>query len=201
MLGAGLRSCGLPPSTDCGKLADEEPLTGWLVTNVSNSTILGAAGEHYVMCQLLRRNMIAALAPTGVPNADIVVTDTIGERMSAIQVKTRRDIGTDRGWHMKAKHELIVSPSLFYAFVDFGRELTDAPKCWLVPAPTVADVLQRAHAYWLATPGKMGQARKDSEFRRFLPDYSRTGITIGCDDGWLDAYLENWEPIRVASDV
>jgi hypothetical protein len=38
-----------------------------------NSTILGAAGEHYVMCQLLRRNMIAALAPTGVPNADIAV--------------------------------------------------------------------------------------------------------------------------------
>ncbi len=41
----------------------------------SNSTILGAAGEHYVMCQLLRRDLIAALAPTGVPNADIIVTD------------------------------------------------------------------------------------------------------------------------------
>lgn len=32
---------------------------------VSNSTIVGAAGEHYVMCQLLRREMIAALAPAG----------------------------------------------------------------------------------------------------------------------------------------
>jgi hypothetical protein len=40
-----------------------------------NSTILGAAGEHFVMSQLLRRNVTAALAPTGVPNADIVVTD------------------------------------------------------------------------------------------------------------------------------
>ncbi|WP_313522263.1 hypothetical protein [Shinella sp.] len=171
------------------------------MTIVSNSTILGAAGEHYVMCQLLRRNMIAALAPAGVPNADIVVTDTIGDRMSAIQVKTRRDLGTDRGWHMKAKHELLVSPSLFYAFVDFGRELSDAPKCWLVPAPTVADVLKRSHAYWLATPGQKGQARRDSDFRRLLPDYSRTGIEIGCNEGWLNPYFEEWGPIRAASDV
>ena len=28
-----------------------------------STTILGAAGEHYVMCQLLRRGLIAALAP------------------------------------------------------------------------------------------------------------------------------------------
>jgi hypothetical protein len=40
----------------------------------SQSTLLGAAGEHYVLCQLLRRGYIAALAPIGVPNADILVT-------------------------------------------------------------------------------------------------------------------------------
>ena len=46
---------------------------------VSRSTVLGAAGEHYVMCQLLRRGLIAALAPVGVPNTDIIVTDDIGD--------------------------------------------------------------------------------------------------------------------------
>ena len=35
---------------------------------VAASTVLGAAGEHCVMCQLLRRGLIAALAPVGVPN-------------------------------------------------------------------------------------------------------------------------------------
>lgn len=44
------------------------------------STLLGAAGEHHVMTELLRRDFIAALAPHGVPNVDIVVTDIEGTR-------------------------------------------------------------------------------------------------------------------------
>src|SRR3546814_5267743 len=47
---------------------------------VSATSLTGAAGEHFVMSELLRRGMIAALAPAGVPNCDIVVTDDIGER-------------------------------------------------------------------------------------------------------------------------
>ena len=69
---------------------------------VSPSTVLGSAGEHYVMCQLLRRGLIAALAPVGVPNCDIVVTDDIGDRLCAIQVKARMEKGSDGGWHMRS---------------------------------------------------------------------------------------------------
>jgi hypothetical protein len=46
------------------------------------------------MAELLRRGYIASLAPAGVPNADIVVTDVEGGRLCSIQVKTRRDIAT-----------------------------------------------------------------------------------------------------------
>src|SRR3546814_2330139 len=60
---------------------------------MSPSSLLGAAGEHYVMPQLLRRGFIAALAPVGVPIADIVITNDAGERACALQVKTRREIG------------------------------------------------------------------------------------------------------------
>jgi hypothetical protein len=161
-----------------------------------NSTILGAAGEHYVMCQLLRRNMIAALAPAGVPNADIVVTDKLGDRLCAVQVKVRRDIGSDDGWHMGQKHEDLTSPNLFYCFVDFGKSLTNHPRTWVVPSGIVAIALKVAHQDWLATPGKKGQAHKDSDFRRFRPMYERL------DDyktGWLDPYLENWVSLEKAS--
>jgi hypothetical protein len=89
----------------------------------SESTLLGAAGEHLVMSELLRRGFIAGLAPVGVPNADIVVTDIEGSKMCSIQVKSRRDIGADGGWHMKEKHESIISERLFYCFVDFGKTL------------------------------------------------------------------------------
>ena len=95
----------------------------------TNSTILGAAAEHYVMCQLLRQGKIAALAPAGVPDADIIVSDRVGSALAAVQVKARRGIGGDGGWHMKAKHETMVRELLFYCFVDFGAGLADVPKC------------------------------------------------------------------------
>jgi hypothetical protein len=103
-----------------------------------NTAILGAAGEHYVMCQLLRRERIAALAPAGVPNADLIVSDKIGDKLCAVQVKVRRDIGKDGGWHMGEKHETIVSANSFYCLVDFGKSLDDQPKCWIVPSAVVA---------------------------------------------------------------
>lgn len=162
---------------------------------VAASTVLGAAGEHYVMCQLLRRGLIAALAPVGVPNCDIVVTDDIGDRLCAVQVKTRLDKGSDGGWHMSKKHEAIVAPRLFYAFLDFGKSLTDPPMCFLVPSATVADVLKRAHTVWLSNPGKKGQQHKDSDFRRFLPNYDKVGVPIGCSAGWLEPYRERWDSL------
>src|ERR1700744_2977067 len=100
-------------------------------TTSNSSTLLGAAAEHYVMCQLLRRQMIAALAPTGVPDADIIVSDHLGSILAAIQVKARRAIGKDGGWHMKQKHERMKRRLLFYCFVDFGKDLDDMPKCWV----------------------------------------------------------------------
>jgi hypothetical protein len=80
----------------------------------SHSNLIGVAGEYYVLSEFLRRGYIAALAPTGVPNADIVVTDIQCSHLCSIQVKTRRGVGSDGGWHMKAKHEKIRGDLYFY---------------------------------------------------------------------------------------
>lgn len=128
----------------------------------SQSTLLGAAGEHYVMAELLRRGYIAALAPHGVPNADIVVTDLGGSRLCSIQVKTRRDHGSDGGWHMKAKHEQTLGDRLFYCMVDCGKTPESQPVVYVLPSALIAKVLSTAHQKWLATPGKNGRAHKDS---------------------------------------
>jgi hypothetical protein len=160
------------------------------VAVASDSTIIGAAGEHYAMCQLLRRGMIAALAPAGVPNADIVVTDRIGARLCAIQVKARREVGSDGGWHMKPKHEELSSPSLFYCFVDFGASLTDQTKCWVVPSFVVSRALSVTHQAWLSLPGRNGQPHKDSNVRRLLPHYKV--METEYPRGWLDRYYEAW---------
>lgn len=107
-----------------------------IVRLMSPSSLLGAAGEHYVMSQLLRRGLIAVLAPVGVPTADIVVTGDIGDRACAVQVKTRRQLGSDGGWHMKAKHECIRGASLFYVFLPDYSHLDLADNygpAWLEP--------------------------------------------------------------------
>lgn len=165
----------------------------------SATSLTGAAGEHYVMSELLRRGMIAALAPAGVPNCDIVVTDDIGDRLCAVQVKTRRGVGSDRGWHMRGKHEGLVSPTLFYCFVDFAVGTGDPPFTYVVPAATVATVLAECHRAWLAQPGAKGQQRNDSDFRRFLPDYSH--LEMGrYGAGWLEGHREAWHLLQASAD-
>jgi len=167
----------------------------------SQTSLLGAAGEHYVLCQLLRRNFIAALAPQGVPHADIIVTDDLGAKLCAIQVKTRRDIGSDGGWHMSRKHEDPLSENLFYCFVDFGKELNAIPSCYILPSVVVAKVLRESHLAWLASPGKGGKAHNDTDMRRFMPDYHKqTGGTMtDYGKGWLTQYRDAWDLLREAA--
>jgi hypothetical protein len=168
---------------------------------MSPSSLLGAAGEHYVMSQLLRRGFIAALAPVGVPTADIVVTDDIGERACAIQVKTRRELGSDGGWHMKAKHEDVRGASLFYVFLSFPADVRQLPDAFVVPSIIVADALYAAHRAWLARPGRGGKPHKDGEMRRFLPDYSREGLGETYGLGWLEHYRDAWSQLSAAADL
>ena len=172
----------------------------------SQTSLLGAAGEYFVMSEMLRRGYIAALAPAGVPSADIVVTNIEGTRLCSLQVKTRRDLGSDGGWHMKAKHEDIRGDRLFYCFVDFGKTPDSRPAVFVMPSASVADVLTRSHRQWLATPGKKGQPHKDGVMRRLLPDYAKT---FGNDSnpypkGWLEKYRDAWnlldlEPTAMAA--
>ncbi len=165
----------------------------------SQSTLLGAAGEHYAMAELLRRGYIAALAPHGVPNADIVVTNIEGSRLCSIQVKTRRDIGSEGGWHMKAKHECVRGDKLFYCFVDFGKSPKARPTVHVLPCAMVAEVLTSAHKKWLATPGQKGQMRKDGAMRRFLPDYTRVfgPMENSYQMEWLDQYRDAWKLLKL----
>ena len=104
------------------------------------------------MAELLRRDYIAALAPQGVPNADIVVTNVACDQLCSIQVKARRHIGSDGGWHMKAKHENIRGERLFYCFVDFGKSAKEIPSIYVIPSTIVAAALSASHQKWLTAP-------------------------------------------------
>jgi hypothetical protein len=166
---------------------------------ISATSLLGAAGEHYVLSELLRRGFVAALAPQGVPNMDILVADTDGDQLCAIQVKTRSGRGGDGGWHMRPKHEKHHAERLFYCCVDFGNSARERPNVYVIPSQKVAEVIGTAHRAWLSNPGKNGRIRQDSSVRRLLPDYAyafRPGPNL-YPMGWLNEFLNRWDLIPV----
>ncbi len=171
-----------------------------MAKKMASQTILtGVAGEHYVLYELLRRGYIAALAPTGVPNVDILVTDKEVSRQRSIQVKTRNGDGTDGGWTMSIKQENIRGERLFYCFVDFQASDKVLPLVYVMPSAVVATAIAAAHKKWLDTQGKKGQPHKDHPMRRLLPDYAKTlhdeGNPYGA--GWLDKYRDAWHLLKL----
>ncbi|WP_220443756.1 hypothetical protein [Paracoccus luteus] len=164
--------------------------------DVRASSLTGAAGEHLVMSRLLSRGYIAALAPQGVLNFDIVVTSPEGARLCAFQVKTSWEKGSDRGWHMQEKHEALVADSIFYALVDLGKNADATPTVYVVPSEKVADAVRTSHVAWRQKLGKKGQSRNDTKFRRLNLDYTKIcGSDFPLKAGWLDPYRENWAQI------
>lgn len=165
------------------------------MTKVS-SAITGAAAEHYVMYRLLLNGMIAALAPKGVPEIDILVFDPQGKSLAEIQVKGRQ-FSKDGGWTMNVKHETLVRDRLFYCFVDLGDTPTDAPDCFVMPSRTVAEVLTLSHQAWLKAPGRGGRQRQDWNMRRITHNCNHK--TYKRADGWLNEYRERWDLISAGT--
>jgi hypothetical protein len=153
-------------------------------------SLVGPAGEHWVLYCLYRRGLLAALAPPGVPEVDILVLDAHREVAASIQVKTRT-IGLDQGWACQPKHESIEYPDLFYALVDLEPE---RPVTYIVHSSVVAAVLRSNQREWLTRPGVRGQPHKDSKVRRLRPTYG--GLAPGFEDGWLETYRDGWDAIR-----
>lgn len=138
-----------------------------------------------MLSRLLQRGIVAAQAPEGVRQVDILVNPLDGGTPLFIQVKARQ-FGSDGGWHMRNKHEELTDPNLFYCFVDFQPE---HPTVHVVPAAVVADALKRDYQIWLETPGRGGVAHKEHDMRRLRPEM------YSMPEGWFDQYLENWVAI------
>ncbi len=149
-------------------------------------SLVGPAGEHYVLYKLHRQGMMAALAPRNAPTVDVLVLHEDETISACVQVKTRTS-GADKGWHMHEKHERINGPHLFYAFVDMEPA---EPAVFIIPSAVVANVVRRTHAKWLSTPGKNGQPHNPSKMRRIAPKY-QCPLTDLPED-WMEKYRGAW---------
>ncbi|WP_152449412.1 MULTISPECIES: hypothetical protein [unclassified Roseivivax] len=152
------------------------------------------------MSQLLIRGYIAALAPQGAPNLDIIVSSADGTRQAGIQVKTRR-LSKTKNWTMSKKNEEFCSPSVYYCLVQLAADALEKPEVFIVPSSVVADLLYRSHRSWLNLTSLDGKKRTDTNRRSLDWDFSRIfrEEDTGFGAGWLEQYRDNWAQLHVST--
>jgi len=115
---------------------------------------VGNAGEHYVMAELLKRGIIAALAPRNTPSFDILATRDNGT--VRIRVKTKSQEYPK--WYYSAKEDGIIFRNLsiegdFTVLVNLTMETKDL-KFYIVPTYQIDVWLREGFDEWVNTPGK-----------------------------------------------
>lgn len=156
----------------------------------AKSVFVGAAGEHLVLSRLYTRRLLASLAPQNAPDVDILVNPLDNRKSRVIQVKCTETVGKNRGWTMNDKHLKLVSPKLFYCFVELK---SNPQKVYVIPSRKVAQVLKEADKKYMKTPKRDGSKRSSHNRRMLKPNFL---VDIpSAPPGWMDKYLEKWDQI------
>jgi hypothetical protein len=124
---------------------------------------VGIAGEYLVAAELSRRGYVASVTLRNTRGIDILASNQDATKSVGIQVKTSQRAAAD--WVMTKKAEQDLAENLFYVFVCLPL---DAPASfYIVPRKVVGQYIRESHKRWLATPGRRGQAHRDSDVRVF----------------------------------
>lgn len=166
------------------------------------SAIIGNAGEHLAISYLLRKNMIAGLAPQNTEDFDIVVMSKNGTTLFPVQVKT----STKKNWMLSKKHESPIK-NLIYIFIRFSSDLMES-EMFMMTSKKVSEVTSISHQIWLKLPNKDGGPHKDSDIRNLMIDTSQLIKKVERPDqyltedeikfienhsmGWLEQYRNDW---------
>ena len=147
-------------------------------------TLIGNAGEYFVMAELLKRGVIAALAPRNAPGFDILATKP--EKTVRIRVKTKSEEYNEWQWMVKKDGSIfryLQSEEDFTVMVNLTVE-TKNMDYFILPTSILNNWLYEDFKTWLATPGKGGRLHSSDNPKRNLKyiTYAKK----------LDEYRMNW---------
>jgi len=149
--------------------------------------LIGNAGEYYVMAELLKQGIIAALAPRNAPSFDILATSN--NRNIKIRVKTKSQEYPI--WQYSVKKD----GSIFHHFskdgdftvlVDLAIETKDL-KFYIVPTCKIDKWLKKDFKEWIETPGKNN--------RPYDPTNKKRNLNQGKYARELNKYLNQWKKL------
>jgi hypothetical protein len=129
-------------------------------------SLIGNAGEHYVMAELLKRGIVAALAPRNAPGFDILATRR--EQTVRVRVKTKSE--DYDAWQWNAKDDGSIFKNLskrhdFTVMVNLTQDTRDL-RFYIMPTNTLDRWLKRDFKRWVKTPGAKGQKRDEKNKKR-----------------------------------
>ena len=146
--------------------------------------LIGNAGEYYVMAELLKRGIIAALAPRNVPSFDILATK--GNRTVRIRVKTKSQEYSI--WQYSVKKDSSIFRDLskdgdVTVLVDLAMATKDL-KFYIVPTYQINKWLKKDFKEWVKTPGKNNRLHDPANKKRNLSQEKYAQELGKCLDKW-----------------
>lgn len=139
----------------------------------------GVAGEYYVAAELSRRGYLAAITLRNSDGVDILVSNTNGDKLFSIQVKTTQNKSK---WILSKKIENESSKNKYFVFVNIPAEINQPPLYKIISSEILAKHIFTGHRSWLNNLGKNGKIRNDSNVRQFDPQYFNDDELLSWDD-------------------
>ncbi len=155
-------------------------------------TLIGNAGEYYVMAELLKRGWIAALAARNAPDFDILATKD--GRVVKIRVKTKTEQFDP--WQWVVKQDGVIFRNLtdngdFLVLVNL-TENHQKMDYFILPTSMIDHILKKDYQLWLDTPGVKGQPHNPANKKRTM-SYKKY-------QQFLDEYRNHWDLLKTTGD-
>ena len=147
-------------------------------------TLIGNAGEYYVVAELLKRGIIAALAPRNAPAFDVLATK--GHYTARIRVKTKSEQFDSWRWSAKPDGTIfrdLHDASDFTVLVNLTRETKDLA-FFIVPTRLVHQWLVTRFTAWVNKPGKNGRPHNPANRIRGLSYRGHAELLESHRDAW-----------------
>ncbi len=147
------------------------------------SSLYGDAAEHFVIAELLRREVVAALGPRNMANYDILAIH--GEKSARIRVKSKMNADTFV-WNAKKDGTIFaeITDNDFSVLVDLGSGLAH-PEIFIVPTSELGKRIEERYQTWLKSPGKGGRPHKPNKMRRLDdPNWREWLSAYSGENGW-----------------
>jgi hypothetical protein len=156
--------------------------------------LIGNAGEHLVIGELLRRGAVATLAPRNFAAFDVLVT--VDRFTAHVRVKTKTAWADSWVWNVKKTGEIfdrLKRQGDFTILVDLP-ESPEPARFYVVPTPQLDQQLRDDFTWWVNQPPKNKQGRPHDPRNKMR----RIGHKPEQWD-WLKAFRDKWELITTAT--